>query len=81
MRCLTTEKGRRTSGNDGNQPGTTGIAPRHTACPAAVAGPQTDPRGRRAAYGIPADQRERQRPPYFSSCRAMTTRWIWLVPS
>jgi len=24
-----------------------------------------------------ADQRKRQPPRYFSSCRAITTRWIW----
>jgi len=28
-----------------------------------------------------ADQRKRQLDGYFSSWRAMTTRWIWLVPS
>ena len=28
-----------------------------------------------------ADQRKRQPQRYLSSCRAMTIRWIWLVPS
>jgi hypothetical protein len=28
-----------------------------------------------------ADQRKRQLDGYFSSCRAITTRWIWFVPS
>jgi acyl-CoA reductase-like NAD-dependent aldehyde dehydrogenase len=28
-----------------------------------------------------ADQRKRRPPRYFRSWRAMTTRWIWLVPS
>jgi hypothetical protein len=28
-----------------------------------------------------ADQRKRRPPHYFSSCRAITMRWIWFVPS
>jgi hypothetical protein len=28
-----------------------------------------------------ADQRKRRQPRYFSSCLAITTRWIWFVPS
>jgi len=30
---------------------------------------------------MPADQRKRQPDSYFSNRRAMTTRWIWFVPS
>jgi hypothetical protein len=44
-------------------------------------GPQTGPHDRRAAQETPAYQRKRRPWRYFSSCRAMTTRWIWLVPS
>jgi hypothetical protein len=37
-------------------------------------GPQTGPRDRRTAQEIPADQRKRRQPRYFSSCLAITTR-------
>lgn len=60
------------AGNDGNQPGTRGIPPRR-------------PGPRSASTAVPrqtaADQRRRCPSRYFSSCRAMTTRWIWFVPS
>jgi hypothetical protein len=51
------------------------------AVPPAPTGPQTDPHGRGAAQEIAADQRKRQPVGYFGSCRAITMRWIWLVPS
>jgi hypothetical protein len=66
------------SGNDGNQPGTTGIAPSRPARPDR---PQTDPHSRATAQELAPDQRKRQPPGYFRSWRAMTTRWIWFVPS
>ncbi len=39
-----------------------------------------DPRGKHK-LSARSDQRKRQPSGYLSSCRAMTTRWIWLVPS
>jgi hypothetical protein len=51
----------------------------------AARGPQIDPAGhqtgRRAVHQIATDLRKHQKVRYFSSCRAITTRWIWLVPS
>jgi hypothetical protein len=42
------------------------------------AGHQT---GRRAVHQIATDLRKYQKVRYFRSWRAITTRWIWLVPS
>jgi hypothetical protein len=47
---------------------------------AAPSAPQ-GPHDRSAIQKIAADQRNVQQTGYFSSCLAMTTRWIWLVPS
>ena len=46
-----------------------------------LTGPQTGSHERGAIQETAADQRKRQPSGYFSSCLAMTTRWIWLVPS
>jgi hypothetical protein len=58
-------KRREPTGNNGQSAGTVRPAP---------AGPLTDPRGRGAAQEIPADQRKRRPPGYFSSCRGITNR-------
>jgi hypothetical protein len=43
--------------------------------------PARRPHGHPPAQQMAADQRKRQLLRYLSSWRAMTTRWIWLVPS
>jgi hypothetical protein len=48
---------------------------------APLTGPKTGSHDRSAIQETAADQRKRQPSGYFSSCLAMTTRWIWLVPS
>ena len=47
----------------------------------AQARPARHPHNKGAAQQMAADLRKRQRQRYFSSWRAITTRWIWLVPS
>jgi hypothetical protein len=65
-------------GNDGNQPGTTGKAPSRGPDDR----PADPPAWARRHPGSGALTSGTADPPrYFSSCRAMTTRWIWLVPS
>lgn len=73
------------STNSARGPETTGSNRKQRAYRRAIrpapSGPQTDPHDRGKAQEMAADQHERSLPGYFSSWRAMTTRWIWLVPS
>jgi hypothetical protein len=48
---------------------------------AAQTRPARRPHGHPALQQMAADQRKRAPSRYLSSSRAMTTRWIWLVPS
>jgi len=64
------------------EPGTTGISPgRPAPLTRHLARPQTGSHDRGATQEIAPEQRKHRPSRYFSSCLAMTTRRIWLVPS